>query len=92
MTLERATLASLAAALVGVQVGAAIVVTRFAIEATQPISLALLRYSIGVLCLLPPLLLSTRIAFTRRDLLPIGLLGITQFGSVVALHLPIRPT
>jgi len=74
-----------AAAVVGIQVGSAIVASRFAVEQIGPISLALLRYTIGFLCLLPPALMSGRLRFARRDLLPIALLGIVQFGVVVAL-------
>ena len=44
-----------------------------------------MRYLIGVCCLLPPVLLSPRVRFARRDLLPIALLGITQFGILIAL-------
>ena len=82
---KTSTLASLAAALVGIQVGSAIVATRFVIDQTQPGSLALLRYSIGAICLLPPLLASARVRFAKKDLLPLSLLGITQFGIVIAL-------
>jgi drug/metabolite transporter (DMT)-like permease len=74
-----------AAAASALLVGAAIVATRFAIAQSTPAALALLRYSIGFLCLLPPLLLSRPVRFARRDWLPIALLGITQFGVVVAL-------
>ena len=74
-----------AAAATGVLVGAAIVATRFVIGQTSPAALALLRYTIGCCCLLPPLLLSARVRFERRDLLPIGLLGVIQFGVVVTL-------
>lgn len=74
-----------AAATTGILVGATIVATRFVIDQTSPASLALLRYFIGCCCLLPPVLLSARVRFERRDLLPIGLLGITQFGVVVVL-------
>lgn len=74
-----------AAALTGILVGAAIVATRFVIDQTNPASLALWRYLIGSCCLLPPLLLSTRVRFERRDLPLIALLGIVQFGIVVAL-------
>ena len=74
-----------AAATTGILVGAAIVATRFVIGQTGPATLALLRYLIGLGCLLPLLLLSGRVRFARRDLLPIGLLGITQFGVVVTL-------
>jgi drug/metabolite transporter (DMT)-like permease len=74
-----------AAAATGILVGSAMVVTRFVIHQTAPASLALLRYVIGFCCLLPPALLSARVQFERRDLLPIGLLGITQFGILIAL-------
>lgn len=74
-----------AATVNGVLVGATIVATRFVIDQSNPASLALLRYFIGFCCLLPLVLLSTRARFERRDLLPIALLGITQFGVVVTL-------
>ncbi len=85
MNIKTSTWASLAAALVGIQVGSAIVATRFVIDQTHPGSLALLRYTVGALCLLPPLLASARVPFAKRDLLPLGLLGIAQFGIVVVL-------
>lgn len=74
-----------AAAATGILVGSAIVATRSVVDQAGPATLALLRYLIGFLCLLPPLLLSARVRFERRDLLPIGLLGITQFGILIAL-------
>jgi drug/metabolite transporter (DMT)-like permease len=75
-----------AATVNGILVGATIVATRSVIDQTSPASLALLRYFIGFCCLLPPALLwSTRVRFERRDLLPIGVLGIMQFGIVVTL-------
>ena len=43
----------LAAAATGVQVGAAIVATRWVVDQTTPVSLAMMRYAIGFLCLLP---------------------------------------
>lgn len=79
-------LAALAAAATGVQVGWAMVATRFVVDQTGPASLPLLRYVIGLACLLPAVLLtSPRPRFDRRDLLPIGLLGVTQFGLLIAL-------
>ncbi len=79
-------LPALAAAATGVQVGSAMVATRFVVDQAGPASLALLRYVIGFCCLLPAVLLSApRARFERRDLLPIGLLGITQFGILIAL-------
>lgn len=77
---------ALAAASTGVQVGAALVATRFVLDESGPISLALLRYTIGFLCLLPFVLMAgKRARIGRRDLLPIAILGIIQFGGVVAL-------
>ncbi len=77
---------ALAAAVTGIQVGSAIVATRFVVDQTAPASLALLRYVIGFCCLLPPVLLATpRVWFARRDVLPIAVLGVTQFGILIAL-------
>ena len=42
-----------AAAAAGVQVGAAIVASRFAVAEVPPLTLALLRYTIGFACLAP---------------------------------------
>ncbi len=79
-------LAALAAAGTGVQVGAALVATRFVVDAAGPISLALLRYIIGFLCLLPFALWAGKAArIGRRDLLPIALIGVVQFAGVVAV-------
>lgn len=78
-------LPALAAAATGIQVGSAIVATRFVVNQSGPASLALLRYVIGLCCLAPLVLASGRMRFARRDLLPIGLLGIVQFGILIAL-------
>jgi len=85
MKLRPETLASLAAAIVGIQVGSAIVASRFVLDQTQPASLAFMRYGIGALCLLPFVLSTPRVPFLKRDLMPMALLGITQFGIVIAL-------
>jgi drug/metabolite transporter (DMT)-like permease len=74
-----------AAAVSGVLVGAAIVATRAVVDRTGPVSLALLRYSIGGACLLPPVLISARVLPSLRDLAPIALLGIGQFGVLIVL-------
>lgn len=74
-----------AATATGVQVGSAIVASRFVIGQTDPVSLALLRYAIGFCCLLPPALLAGGVRFERRDLPPICLLGVVQFGILVVL-------
>ena len=74
-----------AAAATGILVGAATVATRSVVEQAGPASLALLRYLVGFCCLLPPVLLSGRPRFERRDVLPISLLGIGQFGILIVL-------
>ena len=75
----------IAAASTGVQVGLAIVATRFVVDQTGPASLALLRYAIGVCCLVPAVLMAPRVRFARRDVAPIAILGILQFGVLIAL-------
>lgn len=69
----------------GILVGAAMVASRHAIAESEPASLALLRYAIGALCLLPPVLISGMPRFAWRDVLPIALLGIGQFGILIIL-------
>ena len=79
-------LAAAAAAATGIQVGSAMVATRIVVDQAGPASLALLRYAIGFCCLAPFVLAAApRARFARRDLLPIGLLGIAQFGLLIAL-------
>ncbi len=77
--------ATLAAAATGIQVGATIVATRFVVGQTDPVSLALMRYAIGALCLVPFALAARRVRWQPHDLLPIAVLGIVQFGVVVLL-------
>jgi drug/metabolite transporter (DMT)-like permease len=77
--------ALLAAAVSGVLVGAAIVATRGVIGQSTPAALALLRYLIGCVCLAGPVLIAGRTRIARRDVLPIALLGIGQFGVLIVL-------
>jgi len=76
---------TMAAAATGIQVGLAIVASRYVIDQTTPATLALLRYGVGFLCLAPVVLITSRSWFRLRDLLPISILGIFQFGILVAL-------
>ena len=69
----------------GMLVGASVVATRFVIHQTDPVTLALLRYLIGALCLAPPILLGRKVRFAQRDLAPIALLGVAQFGVLIVL-------
>ncbi len=82
---ERPWLAAGAAAGAAFLVGAGIVATRFVIAETQPATLALLRYAIGFGCLLVPAVLAGFRRFDSRDIAPIALLGIVQFGVLIAL-------
>ncbi|WP_255428191.1 DMT family transporter [Ramlibacter cellulosilyticus] len=78
----------LAAAATGVQVGAAIVASRFAVAEVPPLTLAMLRYAIGFCCLLPfavPALRAMRTLPPARDLLAMAALGTGQFGILIAL-------
>jgi drug/metabolite transporter (DMT)-like permease len=79
------TLALLAAAGAGVQVGAALVASRFVIHDIGPASLAFLRYVIAVLCLAPFVIAGARVRFAPRDLLAVMGLGIVQFGILIVL-------
>lgn len=82
-------LALWAAAGTGVQVGAALVASRYAVAEVPPLTLAMLRYGIGALVLLP----FAAHALARdplprppgRDLLAMAALGIGQFGVLIAL-------
>ncbi len=91
--------ALLAAAATGVQVGAAIVASRFAVGEVPPLTLALLRYAVGFLCLAPfawPVLKlflahpsAGRSLFATAsgvlDLAVMAALGIGQFAVLIAL-------
>jgi drug/metabolite transporter (DMT)-like permease len=71
-----------------VQVGAAIVASRFVVAEVPPLTLAMLRYAVGFLCLLPftlPLLRDLRGRLRTRDLLAMAALGTGQFGILIAL-------
>jgi drug/metabolite transporter (DMT)-like permease len=79
-------IAVLAAAITGILVGTGMVATRFVVDQVPPASLALLRYAIALACLLPPMLWAGRGSPIRRpDLLPIAVLGMLQFGVLIAL-------
>lgn len=74
------------AAAVGVQVGLALVATRYVVGESGPATLAMFRYAIGALCLLPVLYIQKiPLRFARRDVFPIAALGIVQFGILIAL-------
>jgi drug/metabolite transporter (DMT)-like permease len=71
-----------------VQVGAAIVASRFAVAEVPPLTLAMLRYAIGFACLAPfacKALAAQSFHTTAKDLLAMAALGIGQFGILIAL-------
>jgi drug/metabolite transporter (DMT)-like permease len=72
----RGVLAASASSLLG---GSCVVATRYVIGATDPLTLALLRYGIGVICLLPLAWWLRSIAVAKADRLPIALLGLLFF-------------
>jgi drug/metabolite transporter (DMT)-like permease len=89
-------LALLAAAATGVQIGATIVASRAVIGEVPPLTLALLRYGIALLCLAPWIykafvpsppapLAQSAITFKSADVLAIAALGIGQFAVLVLL-------
>ncbi len=85
-----------AAAATGVQVGASIVASRYVAPSVAPATLAMLRYAIGLLCLLPFCVAPFKAFFASRmsahakplnkaDLAAMAALGVGQFGILIAL-------
>lgn len=73
-------------AAVGIQVGLALVATRYAVNESGPATLAMFRYAIGAACLLPVMLhLRLPMRFAARDAIPIAIFGILQFGVLIVL-------
>ncbi|MCG2593669.1 DMT family transporter [Ramlibacter sp. XY19] len=69
-------------------VGAGIVASRFVVAEVPPLTLAMLRYTIGFACLLPfalPTLGDALRVLRRRDLLALTALGVGQFAVLIAL-------
>lgn len=75
------------AALTGVQVGAALVASAAVVDTTGSALLAFMRYALAALLLVPFAWQAFRTGapIARRDLLPIALLGIGQFGALIWL-------
>lgn len=74
-----------AAAFTGVQVGVAIVLSKMVLLHIAPVPLAMFRYLVGFLILTPLLARRGFPQFRRGDVAPIALLGICQFGLLIAL-------
>ena len=82
MTPPRGGWALVAAMATGVQVGAAIVATRYVVHDFGASSLALLRYVIAFACLVP---FMGRLRFPVCDLVAIVVLGVFQFAVLITL-------
>ena len=76
--------ALIAAAFSSVLVGAGIAASRLALGEVPPLTLAMLRYAIGFACLLP-FAWRMRLRGNLRDMTGMALLGIGQFGVLIAL-------
>ena len=79
------TSAHAAAALTGILVGVAIVLSGIVVADVGPGLLGFLRYAIALLILIPFALAEGGARIEKRHLLPIALVGIGQFGLLVAL-------
>lgn len=74
------------AAGVGIQVGLALVATRYVVGESGPATIAMFRYAIGAACLLPVMYhLRMPMRFSLRDGVPIAIFGILQFGILIVL-------
>ncbi len=78
--------AFLAAGLCGMQIGVTLLASEVVVADVGPGRLGFLRYTIAVVFLLPlAMAVKAQQPFARRDLLPVALLGIGQFGVLIAL-------
>jgi drug/metabolite transporter (DMT)-like permease len=66
--------------------GTAAAVTRYLVTDADPITLAILRWGIGFVCVLPVALLLKAKWPPRRDLLPVAALGLCFFGLFFVLY------
>jgi len=66
--------------------GTAAAITRYLVSGADPIALAILRWGIGFLCVLPVALLMKVRWPQRRDLLPVAVLGLCFFGLFFILY------
>lgn len=74
-----------AAAGTGVQVGAAMVASAAVVAEVGAGQLGFLRYAIGLVFLLPFAVRSVSLSVAWRDLMPVALIGMGQFGLLIAL-------
>lgn len=74
-----------AAALTGIQVGAALVASQAVVAEVGAGRLGFLRYAIALLFLLPFVRRRSSPPISRRDLVPVALIGMGQFGVLILL-------
>jgi drug/metabolite transporter (DMT)-like permease len=74
-----------AAIVTGIQVGAALVASEAVVADVGAGRLGFIRYAIALCLILPVALRARGPSVARRDLLPVALIGIGQFGVLVAL-------
>lgn len=77
--------AALAASATGMLVGAGLVSSKTVADAASPASLAFLRYLVGLMVFVIPLVYGRRTRFSVRDFGAIAALGIFQFGVLMLL-------
>lgn len=73
-------------ALIGIQNGVQITLTRFVAAHVPPATLALARYLIALALLGPLALAVTKVRFRLRDVISIGVLGVLNFGAMIAIQ------
>jgi len=78
-------LSTLAALVVGLLTGSTMVVSRFLLESTDPVSLAYMRYVVGAVVLIPAALLWCPPHIRMADLLKMLGIGVGQFGLLMIL-------
>lgn len=75
----------LAASFTGIQVGAALVASEAVVETTGAAGLGFWRYLIASIVLIPFWMVSRKPRISRNDLGPISIIGIGQFGLLIAM-------
>src|SRR5215831_8566390 len=70
----------LCAAAASIITGVALVATRYVVQQTDGLTVAMLRYCVATACLLPPALIFYPVSMAKRDFIAIAALGILYFG------------
>jgi drug/metabolite transporter (DMT)-like permease len=70
----------LCAAAASVITGVALVATRYVVQQADGLTIAMLRYCVATVCLLPPAVIFHPVAVAKRDFIAIAALGVLYFG------------